>query len=81
MERETHSNSTVIEALEANFTFIKVNTGKERQLSQKYGIIYVPTNVFTFPSGQEIGRAVGAVDPENFLNMLDQVLEFYAQNT
>ena len=40
MERDTFGNSTVIEALEANFTFTRVNTGKNRQLAQKYGIVY-----------------------------------------
>lgn len=81
MERTTHSNSTVIEVLEANFTFIKVNTGQNRELAQKYSIVYVPTNVFAYPGGQEIGRYIGAVEPEGFLGMLDQILEFYAQNS
>ena len=80
MERETLSNATVIEALKADFDYIKVNTAKERQLSQMYNIVYVPTNVFAYPDGQEIGRFVGAAGPEDFLDVLDQVLEFYAQN-
>jgi thioredoxin-related protein len=79
--RETLEDPSVERALEANFTVRKVNAAENRQLATKYYISGVPTNVFTFPDGQEMGRLPGAVGPEDFLKVLDQVLEFYANYT
>jgi thiol:disulfide interchange protein DsbD len=80
MERTTHSNSSVIEILEANFTFIKVNTVEDKQLTQEYNIYYIPDNIFTYPDGQIIYRSAGAIDPEMFVNLLNEVADFFARN-
>lgn len=81
MDESTLSNATVLKALESNFNYVRVNTAKNRNLANNYRIIFVPTNVFIFPDGTEIGRVVGAIlKPETFLKMLDEVLEFYRQN-
>jgi len=74
MEQTTLSNQTVLNALEANFLFKKTNAATNRGLVQQYGIVYVPTSVFTRPDGGEIRRVVGAVAPEDFLRLLDEIL-------
>jgi len=78
MEEQTLSNEAVLRSLEANFTYKRINTATNRALVQRYLVQYVPTNVFTYPDGTEMGRYVGAVaEPDRFLQMLDDVLEFY----
>ncbi len=77
MERTTLSNQTILNVLSQNFTFHRVEAGRNPDLSRRYGIMYVPTNIFTYPNGTEIGRVVGAVGQENFMKVLDKVLEIY----
>lgn len=74
MEQTTLSDQTVLDALEANFLFKKTNAATNRGLVQKYDVIYVPTSIFTRADGGELKRVVGAVGPEDFLKVLDEVL-------
>lgn len=78
MEENTLQNETVLRILEANFTFRRVNAGVERSLADKYGIYGVPTNVFTYPNGTAFGKFAQPIGPDDFLNLLEQALEFYA---
>ncbi len=80
MKDTTLSNQTILQALEKNYTFKSLNTGKNRQLAARYGVRYVPTNVFAYPNGTVIGTKVGAVDPNTFMEMLRVVSEFYVEN-
>ncbi len=77
MERTTLSNQTILRVLSENFTFRRVNTAKNPELRMRYRIMYVPTNVFTYPNGTEIGRVVGAVGERDFMRVLSKVLEIY----
>ena len=82
MEDKVLSNQTVIDAIEADFTYAKINSAKDRQLTNEYNVLVYPTNLFAYPDGSEIGRVRGAIlDPDDFLNLLGQVLDFYAQNS
>lgn len=80
MAEGTLQNGTVLAVLQANFTYEKVNTAQNRKLANKYGIYGIPANVFTYPDGSEIGRILGFVPAEDFLQVLDQVLQFYVEN-
>ncbi len=74
MEQTTLSNRTVLDALEANFILRKTNAATNARLAQRYGIVFVPTSVFTRPDGEELRRVVGAVPAEEFLKLLDEVV-------
>lgn len=81
MEEKVLSNRTVIDAIEADFGYVKVNGGKDRKLASEYSIGAYPTNLFAYPDGSEMGRVTGAIlDPDDFLDVLRQVLDFYSQN-
>jgi len=74
MEETTLSDQTVLDALEADFVFKKINAATNRALVQEYNVVYVPTSIFTRPDGEELRRVVGAVAPEDFLKLLDEIL-------
>ena len=70
LDSETYSDSNVIEMSE-NFVNIKVDTEKQGQLAQDYGVRGLPTIVFTDPQGNEIRRVVGYRDAGPFLNEME----------
>ncbi len=74
MEQTTLSNQTVLDALEADFLFKRINAATNRALVQQYDVVYVPTSIFTRPDGEELRRVVGAVDPDDFLKLLNEIL-------
>jgi thioredoxin-related protein len=79
-EDETLANQTVIDALDANFTYVAVNIDREDELRRKYGVSPTPTSLFAYPDGTEIGRVYGHKAPEDFLQVLDLVMQFYDEN-
>lgn len=48
----------------------KVDVDEEGELSQKYGVMSIPTIVF-FKGGKEIDRKVGVMPPESYTDVLD----------
>jgi thiol:disulfide interchange protein len=74
MEQTTLSNQTVLDALEANFLFKRINAATNGGLVQKYEVVFVPTSIFTRPDGGELRRVVGAVSPEDFLRLSDEIV-------
>lgn len=48
----------------------KVNVDEEGELSQKYGVMNIPTVIF-FKGGKEIDRKVGVMPAESYTDVLD----------
>lgn len=55
-----------------DITFAKLNTEDEPELAQEAGIRAIPTMVF-FKDGEEIERKSGAMQKEQFEDLLDTV--------
>lgn len=56
------------------FVCIKVNTGERGDLTRKYRIWGTPTTIFLDSQGKEVDRIVGAVNINNFMQYVDEIL-------
>lgn len=56
--------------------FIKVNTSVERELSERFGIHYIPTTIY-FRNGQPVFRDVGSMDRETLDRFIAALLYEY----
>ena len=75
MEKETFSNPAVVSYLNKHFISIKVDTDKERKISNKYGVSALPDSWFLFKNGDVIGRRKGYIKPDQFMKILKTVQE------
>lgn len=68
----------VIEELEKEYagkmTVVKVNVDDEGVVSQKYGVMSIPT-VVLFKDGKEVGRQVGFAGKQGYLDLLKKVMQ------
>ena len=68
----------VIEELEKEYagkmTVVKVNVDDEGVVSQKYGVMSIPTIVL-FKDGKEVGRQVGFAGKQGYLDLLKKVMQ------
>ncbi len=79
LEKNTFSDEEVISSLCKNFVTVKSNAGKSG-LHANYGISGVPTTIFAWSDGEEMGRIIGAYPPESFLDGISQALEYWNQH-
>ncbi len=79
LEKNTFSNKEVATSICAHFVTVKSNAGKS-SLHANYGISGVPTTVFAWPDGKEMGRINGAYPPTSFLDGITQVLDYWDQH-
>jgi len=49
----------------------KVNVEEEPELAMRYGVANIPTVIF-FKDGKELDRAVGALPPESYTEILEK---------
>ena len=75
MEKETFSNPAVVSYLNKHFISIKVDTDKERKISNKYGVSALTDSWFLFKNGDVIGRRKGYIKPDQFMKILKTVQE------
>ena len=73
MEKNTFSNSTVAKYLNQNFTSIKVNSDREKNISNIYRIRGNPTNYFLTENFKVIGQLPGYLPPKDLLNILKYI--------
>jgi len=73
MERNTFSNYSVAKYLNQNFIPIKVNSDKEKIISNEYRIRGNPTNYFLTENFEVIGNLPGYLPPKDLLNILKYV--------
>ena len=76
LKYETFTDSRVIQSLEP-FARLKADLSfshseKSEEIMQAYQIAGFPTVIFFNPSGKEVARFSGFIDPEQFLSFLDQ---------
>ncbi len=71
MEKETFQNPTVVNALKKQFIAIKVNTDRERTLSDKFKIRGLPDNWFLAENGDIVGHRPGYISADLFMKILE----------
>ncbi|MBX3102776.1 MAG: thioredoxin family protein [Bacteroidetes bacterium] len=77
MNNNTFKDSQVGEVMNGNFIAYKMNTdeGEGRQKGQQYNVNGIPCFVFFGPDGKEIHRAVGYHTKDQFIPVLNTVMQ------
>lgn len=73
MEKNTFSNSVLARYINQNFLPIKVNSDKEKDISNYYSIRGNPTNYFLTEDFEIIGNLPGYLPPADLLNILKYI--------
>jgi thioredoxin-related protein len=75
MEKDTLKDPLVVSYLNKNFISIKVDTDKQKDLAEKYGVRGLPLNWFIEGNGEPIGSRPGYIDAEMLLSILKSLNE------
>ncbi len=67
MDKETFGDEEVSKYLSGNFSMVRVNTDKAKEVAQSYGVQGLPTVWFLNEKGEKLGTLPGFVPPRNFL--------------
>jgi thioredoxin-related protein len=73
LETKTFTDQAVIDYINANYTPVKINAGKEFKLARQFGIRGVPDLRFLTPKGEGIARWPGYIETKNLLPMLQWI--------
>ena len=73
MERETFQNDTVTRILEKDFISIKVDTDRDKALSDMFKVRGLPDNWFLAEDGEIVGHRPGYIPAEVFVKILKSV--------
>jgi thioredoxin-related protein len=75
MEKETFQNPEVISYLNEHFISIMVDTDKETEIANKYGVKALPDNWFLIKTGIPFARRKGYIKPDMFMKILKSIQE------
>ena len=70
MEKETFSQSAVVDFLNKNYISVRVNTDKNRKLSKQFFVRGLPASWFVSEKGTKISSIPGYIEPQMMLHML-----------
>ena len=74
-EKESLSDSTIIELLDKEFILISVDTFKQKNVAQNLNVRSTPYMIFFDKDGKEISRIPGYIPKDEFLVKLYEILE------
>lgn len=70
LARETHTDASVIEALNERFIPVRLEARENLDLAQELNVTAAPTTLRFSPDGKEMGRVMGFQSPEEYLTGL-----------
>ena len=73
MDRETFRNPSVVAYLNENFIAVKVDTDKEQNVADMFGVRTLPDNWFVSEKGERLGYRQGYIPPATFIKILKSV--------
>jgi thiol-disulfide isomerase/thioredoxin len=73
MEKTTFKNKTVIKKIKDNFDFESIDTDVDRDLTNKYRITSIPTQLFIYKN-RVVGRVVGFRNSVDLIREMDKIL-------
>ncbi|GAB6904868.1 conserved exported hypothetical protein [Desulfosarcina cetonica] len=73
METETFQNPTVIAYVNRNFIPVSVNSDRQHDIAQKYGVQGLPSTWFIAENGQRIGSRPGYIPADEMLKILKYI--------
>ena len=71
MDKTTFSHVAVRHRM-ADFVPLKIDVDRQPELAARYEVTGLPATVVVDPDGKEFGRAVGYLDPDRYLKVLDR---------
>lgn len=74
MNSETFTSETVITALNRDFIPVRIKQEDDQELTKKYDVQGFPSSWFLEKTGERIGAKPGYLPPEQFLELLDFVV-------
>jgi len=81
MEQRTFTNPEVIELLNKNFITISVDSEARPDIGDRYSDWAWPATAFMTPDGQQVLAIRGSRNPENFVPILQKLIEGHASGT
>ena len=75
MEKETLQNPAVVKMLTEEFIAIKVDTDREKALSNKFKIRGLPDNWFLAENGDIVGHRPGYIPVDVFMKILESMAD------
>ncbi|MDY6824643.1 MAG: thioredoxin family protein [Thermodesulfobacteriota bacterium] len=75
MVEKTFADQDVVSLLNDKFVSIRVNSSKKQQLANEYSVRGVPMSWFLESDGDQIGSRPGYLPPEDFMNLLEFVVQ------
>ncbi len=78
LEKDTLSNAEVQTRMK-EFTLLKIDTDKQPQLAQRYGVSGLPTTLILNPQGEVVLSKPGYMPPEPYLTLLAKALKQQAK--
>ena len=73
LKKNTFSDKAIADFINANYTPIKVNAGKDPKLAARFRIQGVPDLRFLSPKGKDIGRWLGYIEKDRLLTLLQYI--------
>lgn len=70
MNKQTFTDSKIIEYLNKNFIPIRVNAEKQKNVARKYGVRGLPNTWFLAEDNSSLSSQPGFIPPERLLDML-----------
>jgi thioredoxin-related protein len=70
MEKETFTNTDIVDFLNSNFVSIKIDVDRQKALARKYNIQPLPDSWFLTETGEVIGNRPGYLTPQDLLPLL-----------
>lgn len=69
MEKTTWQDARIINALNTQYTPVKVDVNKQRRIASLYKVYYLPTTWFIKPDGQPFGNRPGYIPADLLLKI------------
>lgn len=73
LKKHTFSEKSIVDYINANYTPIKVNIGKEPKVAARFRVHAIPDLRFLGPKGEDITKWLGFVDSKQLLMMLQYI--------
>jgi len=69
MEKDTWTDTRIIDEVNNRYTPVKVNVNQERQIAGMYKVYYLPTTWFIKSDGKPFGNRSGYIPPQMLLKI------------
>ena len=73
MAKDTFQDSSVVDYLNSNFISVRVDTDRNQQAAENYGVAGLPFNVFLTDRGEPIVSLPGYIPADTMLLMLKEI--------